>query len=112
MPILSKTVHSRSVRSADGHSLATPLYKLRTVGDRSFSSVGRRLWNSLPLARRDGTQIRANADSYTSFSALVRSYVKAAYYSSLSSASSVLQTVALVWNVVYPMRTESPSGYV
>ncbi len=110
--LLSKKVYSRSLRSADGHSLETPLFKLRTVGDRSFSSVGPRLWNNLPLSLRDGSQIRANADPGTSFSALVRSYLKAAYYSGLSSASPVLQTVALVWNVGYPMRTESPSGYV
>jgi len=34
--------------------------------------------------------------------------LKAAYYSGLSFASPVLQTVALAWNVGYPMRTESP----
>jgi len=39
-------------------------------------------------------------------------YLKTAYYFGLSSASPVQQTVALVWNVGYPMRTESPSGYV
>jgi len=42
----------------------------------------------------------------------VRSYLKAAYYSGLSSASPVLQTVALVWNVGYHMRTKCPSAYV
>ncbi len=105
-------MHTRSLRSADAHSLATPLFKLRTVGDRSLSSVGPRLWNELPLYLRDGSQIRANADPGTSFSALLRSYLKATYYSSLSSASPVLPTVALVGNVGYPMRTESPSGYV
>ena len=110
--LLTKKVHTRSLRSADGHSLAVPLLKLRTVGDRSFSSVGPRLWNDLPLRLRDGSQIRANADPGTSFSTLLRSYLKATCYSGLSSASPVLQTVALVWNVGYPMRTESPSGYV
>jgi len=76
--LLSKKVYSRSLRSADGHSLETPLFKLRTVGDRPFSSVGPRLWNNLPLSLRDGSQIRANADPGTSFSALLRSYRKAA----------------------------------
>ena len=110
--LLNKKLHSRSLRSADGHRLATPLLKLRTVGDRSFSSVGPRLWNELPLCLRDGSQIRANADPGTSFSTLLRSYLKTTYYSGLLAASPVLQTVALVWNVGYPMRTESPSGYV
>jgi len=40
--------------------------------------------------------IRANADRRTSLSALVRSYLKAAYYSGLSSASPVPVTVPLV----------------
>jgi len=74
--LLCKKVHSRSLRSADGNSLATPLLKLRTVGDRSFSSVGRRLWNDFPLTNRDGSQISAIADPGTSFSALVRSYLR------------------------------------
>jgi len=117
MPIIpfgsaSKKVHYRSLRSADGRSLATPLINLRTVGDRSLSSVGPRLLNSLPLSIRDGSQTGANADPGNSFSAVIRSYLKAAYYSGLLSASRILKTVALVWNVGYPMRTESPSGYV
>ena len=70
------------------------------------------MWNDLPLSLCDGSQIRADADPGTSFSALLRSYLKSAYYSGLSTASSVLQTVPLVWNVGCPMRTESPSGYV
>jgi len=63
--LLSKKVHSRSLRSADGHSLASPKYRLRTVGDRFFSSVRPRLWNDLPLSIRDGSEIRANADPGT-----------------------------------------------
>jgi len=74
--------------------------------------VGPRLWNNLPLSLRDGSQICTNADAGTSFSALILSYLKAAYYSGHSCASPVLQTAALVLNVGYPMRTESPSGYV
>jgi len=74
--------------------------------------MGPRLRNHVLLSRRDGSQIRAIADPGTSFSAILRSYLKAAYYSGLSSASPVLQTAASMWNVGYPMRTESPSGYV
>jgi len=59
------------------------------------SSVGPRLWNYLPRSLCDGSQIRASADPGTSFSALVRSYLQAAYYSGLSSTSPVLQTAAL-----------------
>jgi len=58
-------------------SVAIPLFKLRTVGDRSFSSVGPRLWNDLPLSLRVGSQISANADPGTTFSAPVCSYLKA-----------------------------------
>jgi len=57
----------------------TLLFKLRTVGDRFFRTVGPRLWDNLPLSLRDGSQIRANADPGTSFSALVRSYLKDGY---------------------------------
>jgi len=57
-------------------------------------------------------RIRANSDPGTSFCALIRFYLEAAYYSDLSSASPVVETAALVWNFGYPLRTESPSGYV
>jgi len=111
LDLLSKKVHSSYLRSADGHSLVTPLLKRRAVGGRSFSSVGPRLWNNLRLSFRVGSQIRTNADPGTSFCALARFYLKAACYCGLSSAAPVLQTVALVWNVGYLMRTESQSCY-
>jgi len=53
-----------------------------------------------------------SAGPVTSFFALSRSYLKVAYYSGLSPAFYVLQTAALLWNVGYPMHTESPSGFV
>jgi len=46
-------------------------------------------------------KFRVSADPSSLFSALVCSYLKAAYYSGLAAASPVLQTVALVWNVGY-----------
>ncbi len=106
-------MHSRSLRSTDGHSLVVPFFKLRTVGDRSFGSVGPRLWNDLPLCYRDGSLIRTDADPGTSFSALLRSYLEAACYSGHSTVSSFLNAVPLVVRKVgCPKRTESPSGSV
>jgi len=52
--------------------------------------------NKLLLRLSDGLQIRANADSGTSFFALVRLYLKAAYYTGFSSSSLVLQIAGLV----------------
>ncbi len=111
--LLNRKVHSRSLRSTDGHSLVVPFFKLRTVGDRSFGSVGPRLWNDLPLCYRDGSLIRTDADAGTSFSALLRSYLEAACYSGRSTVSSFLNAVPLVVRKVgCPKRTESPSGSV
>jgi len=62
--------------------------------------MGPRLLNNLPISLRDGSQIRVDADLGPSFSARVIYCLMAAYYSGLSSASPVLQTVALVWNSV------------
>jgi len=38
----------RSLRSSTSHQLDVPRTRLVSVGDRSFSSAGSRLWNSLP----------------------------------------------------------------
>jgi len=63
--ILNKKVHSRTLRSADGHILANPLLELRTVDGRSFSSVGPRLLNNLSVSLRNGSLVRATADPGT-----------------------------------------------
>jgi len=108
--LLSKKVYSRSLRSADSHSIETPLFTLRTVSDRSFSSVGPRLWKTFHylfvMAHKSAPMQTPAPHSQLSF-VLIH---KSANYSGLSSASPVLQTVSLVWNVGYPRHTESPSG--
>ena len=43
---------TRALRSADAHLLEVPRCRLRTQGEKAFSSAARRLWNSLPLAMR------------------------------------------------------------
>lgn len=54
---------SRPLRSADQSLLSIPQTHLKTKGDRAFSVVGPKLWNSLPLTIRsspfiDGFKIR------------------------------------------------------
>jgi hypothetical protein len=108
--LLHTKVSSRCLRSSDGQSLAIPLFKLRTVGDRSFCSAGPRLWNALPQFMRNKSLLCSAADPGISFSALIHSYLQATHYYGLSPASSLLHTVTLLRVVGYPMRTESPSG--
>jgi len=56
--------------------------------------------------------MRTNSDPGTSFSALRRSDLTAAYYSGRLAASPVLQIVPLVWNFGYPMPSESHTDSV
>ena len=41
---------TRALRSADAHLLEVPRCRLRTQGEKAFSSAAPRLWNNLPLA--------------------------------------------------------------
>ena len=43
---------TRPLRSADAHLLEVPRYRLRTQGEKEFSSAAPWLWNNLPLALR------------------------------------------------------------
>ena len=43
---------TRALRSADAHLLEVPRCRLRTQGEKAFSSAAPRLWNNLPLAMR------------------------------------------------------------
>ena len=43
---------TRALRSADAHLLEVPRSRLRTQGEKAFSSAAPRLWNNLPLAMR------------------------------------------------------------
>ena len=43
---------TRALRSADAQLLEVPRCRLRTQGEKAFSSAAPRLWNNLPLAMR------------------------------------------------------------
>jgi len=64
-----------------------PLFKLRTVGERSFRSKFPRLWNDLRLSLHDVSQMRWEADPCFTFLVFLCSYLKTAYYVGLSSSS-------------------------
>ena len=50
--LLSRYEPTRALRSADAHLLEVPRCRLRTQGEKAFSSAAPRLWNNLPLAMR------------------------------------------------------------
>ena len=45
---VSEMAQKRRLRSAAGHQLVVPSYRLNLCGLRAFSVLGPRLWNSLP----------------------------------------------------------------
>ncbi len=69
---LSELLHpytpSRCLRSSDQNLLIVPQSRLKRRGDRAFSVVGPRLWNSLPL------EIRL-APSLSTFKSLLKTYL-------------------------------------
>jgi len=75
--LFNKKVYPSSLRSADGHSLVIPLFKLRAVSDRSWAQLDLDCGMTCQ-SLRDGLQVRA--DPRTALSALLRSYLKSAYY--------------------------------
>jgi len=48
---------ARSLRSESQFQLAVPKTRLKTRGDRAFSVVGPKLWNSLPLHVRNASTV-------------------------------------------------------
>ena len=50
---VSEMAQRRHLRSAAGHQLVVPSYRLNSRGLRAFSVLGPRLWNSLPRLLRD-----------------------------------------------------------
>jgi len=50
---VSETAQRRHLRSATGHQLVVPSYRLNSCGLRAFSVLGPRLWNSLPRLLHD-----------------------------------------------------------
>jgi hypothetical protein len=98
---------ARALRSSDFPTLAVPLFKLKTVGDRSFCSAGPRAWNSLPPFRRAGTLACTDATPGT-VSALLRCYLLATHFEGLSSDFSSLPATTVVRSL--RQRADSPRG--
>ena len=48
----------RSLRSCDGYKAIVPLVHKVRLGDRAFSIIGPKLWNSLPIVIRSAPSIR------------------------------------------------------
>jgi hypothetical protein len=80
--LLHDYVPSRTLRSSDTPTLAVPNFKLKTVGDRSFCSVGPRLWNSLPHSLRAGALACSDATPGT-VTALLRLHLLATHFGGL-----------------------------
>ncbi len=58
---------SRDLRSSDSGLLVIPPTRLRSMGDRAFSSCAPKLWNSLP------SEIR-QAESFSVFKSVLKTY--------------------------------------
>ncbi len=85
----------RTLRSTDSPRLAVPHFKLKTVGDRSFCSVGPRMWNSLPHSLRAGTLACTVATPGT-VSALLHCHLLATHFGGFSSDLSSLTATSVV----------------
>ena len=108
--MLDDHVPTRSLRSSDTPTLKFPNFKLKTVGDRSFSSVGLRLWNSLPHSLRSCALACSDATPGT-VTALLRLHLLATHFGGFSFNQPVLLPPA-VERVVGRKRADSPQGYV
>ena len=93
--LLTDFAPARALRSSDSPRLAIPHFKLKTVGDRSFCSVGPRMWNSLPHSLRAGTLACTDATPGT-VSALLRCYLLATHFGGFSADLSSLPATSLV----------------
>ncbi len=65
--LLSVYTPSRDLRSSDSGLLVIPPTRLRSMGDRAFSSCAPKLWNSLP------SEIR-QAESFSVFQSVLKTY--------------------------------------
>ena len=108
--LLEDYVRAQILRSSDTPTLKVPNFKLKTVGDRSFSSVGPRLWNSLPHSLRSGALACSDATPGT-VTTLLRLHLLATHSGGLSSDQPVLLPPA-VERVVGRKRADSPQGSV
>ncbi len=105
--LLEDHVPARASRSSDFPTMKVPKFKLKTVGDRSFCSIGPRLWNSLPHSLRSGALACSDATPGTVI-ALLRLHLLATHFGGLSSIQSVLLPPAAVGR----KRADSPQGSV
>ncbi len=85
--LLNDFVPVRALRSSDSPALAVPHFKLKTVGDRSFCSVGPRMWNSLPHSLRAGILACVDATPGT-VTSKIRSFLLATHFDGLSHDST------------------------
>jgi len=87
--LLDAYVPARMLRSSDTPTLTVPNFKLKTVGDRSLCSLGRRLWNSPPHSLRASALACSDAIPVTVI-ALLRVHLLANHFSCLSSDQTLL----------------------
>ena len=66
--LLIRYEQTRALRSADAHLLEVPRCRLRTQGEKAFSSAAPRLWNILPVSMRA-------TDSLSSFKKQVKTFL-------------------------------------
>jgi len=106
--LLHAYVPARTLRSSDTPTLTVPNLKLTTVGDRSFCSVGPRLWNLLPHSLRAGALACSDATP-GNVTALLRLHLLATHFVGLSSDQTLLLHPSVV-RVVVRKRFDSPQG--
>jgi len=106
--LLHAYVRSRTLQSSDTPTLTVPNFKLKTVGDRSFCSVGPKLWNSLPHSLRAGALACSDATPGT-VTAHLRLQLLATHFGGLSSDQTLLLPPS-VERVVVRKRADSPQG--
>jgi len=82
-------------------------FKLKTVGDQSFCSIGPRLWNSLPHSLRAGAVNCSDATPGT-VTALLRLHLLATHFGGLSSNQTMLSPPSV--ECMACKRADSPEG--
>jgi len=87
--LLHSYVPSRTLRSSDTPTPTVPNFKLKTVGDRAFCSVGPKLWNSLPHSLCAGALLCSDATPGT-VSALLRLHLLATHFGGILPDQTLL----------------------
>jgi len=97
--LLHPYVPSRTLRSSDTPNLTVPSFKLKTIADRSFCSVGPRLWNSLPHSLCAGPLACSDATPST-VTALLRLHLLVTHFGGLLPVHTLLLPPSAVRVVV------------